>query len=109
LPVDKLKEGLADEIGKEVNLVGGEIYIGTNYSDPQIGDSKISYRAITPAEVSLISQQDGDSFTPFITNKGKSLEFLELGNKTSEQMFATEYSKNKTMLWILRLVGFFYW
>ena len=106
LPVEKLKEGLADEIDREVHLVGGEIYIGANYSEPQIGDVKISYRAVHPSVVSLISRQKGTSFTPFITSKGKSLEFLELGNKTSEQMFATEHSNNKTMLWILRLVGF---
>jgi len=106
LPVEKLKENLAAEIGKNVKLVDGDIYIGENYSEPQIGDLKISYRAVHPSIVSLISQQSGDSFTPFITSKGKSLEFLELGTKTSEEMFTSAHASNKTMLWILRLVGF---
>ncbi len=106
LPIEKLKDGLSTEIGRQVNLVGGVIYIGTNQGEPQIGDLKISYRAVNPSIISLISQQNGNSFTPFITSKGKSLEFLELGNKTSEQMFATAHSNNKAMLWIVRLVGF---
>ncbi len=106
LPVEKLKDGLAAEIGRQVNLVGGVIYIGANQGEPQIGDLKISYKAVNPSIISLISQQKGNSFTPFITSKGKSLEFLELGSKTSEQMFATAHSNNKTMLWIVRLVGF---
>ena len=84
---------------------GGYFY-GKNSSTPQIGDQRITFKIVKPMVVSVISQQVGDTFEPYVTKVGESLELLETGTKTSKAMFQTAISKNATLTWILRLVGF---
>ncbi len=90
-----------------IKLIGGIIYIGEDQNNPKIGDLKISYQTVSPEVVSMISQQKGDSFKPFVTSKGQTLEFLTSRDQTAQQMFDSAKSSNKLMTWILRFVGFF--
>ena len=84
----------------------GGFYYGENPSTPQIGDQRIGFKIVKPMVVSVISTQVGDTFEPYVTKVGESLELLEIGTKTSKAMFQTAISQNATLTWILRLVGF---
>jgi len=84
----------------------GEIFFG-NPESPKIGDTRVIYKQIKPQVVSIIAKQVANSFAPYTTSVGRSIELLVLGQTSAEQMFADEISKNTMMTWILRAVGFF--
>ena len=65
----------------------GGFYYGENPSTPQIGDQRIVFKIVKPMVVSVISTQVADTFEPYVTKVGESLELLETGTKTSKAMF----------------------
>jgi len=105
-PITELKKDLKLSTSKKVQIAGNGIYLGYNISSPKIGDMKITYQIVSPEKVTVISQQSGNSFVPFVSSQGKSLEFLKSGEQSSAQIFAKAQSDNKMLAWLLRLVGF---
>lgn len=76
-------------------------------AEPQIGDWRMIFQAVpVDTEVSLIAQQKGNSFEPYKTKEGNTLEVLKIGNHTAAQMYAAMSSSNNTLKWILRIAGF---
>ncbi len=74
---------------------------------PRIGDMKVTWVAIGPKEsISLVAQQQGDTFVAFVAENGREVALLENGVKSSAQLFASAHSSNVMLTWILRLVGF---
>lgn len=122
LGVYKLSSGLIAQIGgaEDFNVTeeiyptddnyglisGGKIYFGAGSKNPEIGDERISFQVTYPHEISIVSQQQGESFVPYVAKNGRTIELVYDGIKTSEEMFASEASKNSIMTWVLRLVGF---
>ncbi len=104
-PVTELRDHLSMEIGDSLDIVNGGIYIGNDYSKPEIGDIKITYQTVSPDVVSVISQQKGDGFASYTSDNGKSINMLSVGEISSDEMFASAQSANKLMAWMLRLVG----
>jgi hypothetical protein len=88
-------------------IQGNEVFIGMIPSDPQVGDLRIRFEVVHPEPISLVSQQQGSSFTPFMTQVGDSIELLEYGTKSAEAMFKSAQEQNVLLTWILRGVGFF--
>lgn len=118
----ELSDGLISQIGgfedyyvteeiypKENNygtLSSGVIYFGSGSKNPQIGDERVSFKVSYPHNISIVSQQQGNSFVPYVTENGRTIELVYDGKKTAEEIFASEESKNNWLTWILRLVGF---
>ena len=90
---------------EEAGLIHGEIYIGANSQSPQIGDVRISFEVVNGEKVSVVAKQSGQSFTPYETRSGGSIDFVELGSHTSTEMFASAQNDNRMFTWVLRLVG----
>ncbi len=86
-------------------IVQGEVYIG-DPDKPQVGDTRISLSEIKPTIVSIIAAQQGNSFAPYMTSVGKSIELLSSGVESAEEMFASELANNTLLTWGLRLLGF---
>lgn len=85
--------------------VGSGFYKGNPLS-AQIGDIRVTFSYTpTPTTVSVISQQTGDTFTPYTAKTGK-VELLETGTVSAEDMFASAQFANKTTAWLIRLGGF---
>ncbi len=82
------------------------LYIGDDPADPKVGDVKVTFSRVPPAEVSVIAQQVGDSFQPYQTEAGDKLEMLTPGQVGAQLMFEQAEEANVMMTWILRLVGF---
>lgn len=76
-------------------------------SQPRAGDMRITYRIVTPHDISLVAKQRGDSFVPYTSKKGDGykVDMLRDGVADSDEMFETARSGNALMTWILRLVG----
>ena len=88
----------------------GAVQGTANPGNPQVGDVRISWTMI-PAEmpVSIIAVQTGTTFAPYVAKDsaadGYTVDLLETGTKTKEEMFQNAENANTMMTWILRIVG----
>ena len=89
-----------------VHPSGNVLYIGTNPNSPKVGDVRVTFKQVLPGDVSILAVVNGNTFGKFTAKNGYSLITLEDGTVSMDEMFANEHSSNKTMGWILRLVGF---
>ncbi|EKE13644.1 MAG: protein of unknown function DUF1625 [uncultured bacterium] len=90
----------------QLQLAGNTIYYQTNnITTPEIGNTRISYKIISPQDISVIYKQSGDMLVPYQTKNGSLISMIQLGRSTAEEMFKNAQNSNKTMTWILRFVG----
>ena len=88
-----------------VHVSGNVIYLGQNSNSAEIGDVRITFEKVLPAEVSLMAQVQGNTFTSFKAKNGKEFSTLVMGNRTADEMYEGEHQTNKILLWIFRIVG----
>lgn len=98
---------IPERVADRARKADGGLYIGDTPSSPDIGDLRIRWSVVEPAEVSLVSRQIGDTFEPYTTSNGEEVELLELGARSAEAMFKAAEEANATLTWILRGVGLF--
>jgi hypothetical protein len=105
----RLEPALADQIsqrlGRKVQIVDGEIYLGNNPDDPAVGDLRISYKLANPATISIVGRQAGSDFAPYQTKAGDTLLFVKNGNVDAAQIFKQAQDENRILTWIFRFVG----
>lgn len=87
-------------------LHGGGVYIGGDPASPAVGDVRVRFSKVPPADVSVIAQQTGDRLGPYQTRAGDRLEMLAAGVVSADQMFKGAEQANTVLTWLLRLVGF---
>jgi len=73
---------------------------------PEVGDLRVRFSVVPAAVVSLVAQQQGNSFAPYQTKAGDPISMIKTGTLTAAQMFSSATDANETLTWILRLVGF---
>lgn len=88
-----------------IHQSGNVVYLGQNSSNPDVGDVRITYTKVLPGQVSILAQVNGDTFEPYTAKNGYTLMSLYDGTHSAENMFASEKSSNKTMGWLLRILG----
>ena len=81
------------------------LYIGRVPSSPEVGDVRITWEKVVPAKVTIISQVDGDTFKAYKAKNGKTFQTLVMGKKDASEIFESEHSANKLLLWVLRILG----
>ncbi len=99
-------DGLPGAVKTKARLSASALYIGGDPSAPSVGDARISFSKVPPADVSVIAQQLGAGLAPFQTKAGDALEMLEAGVVTADLMFKSAEQANTIMTWVLRGVGF---
>jgi len=104
-PLDSSVKDIPDYLKEILKVHGDGFYSGDNPGNPQVGDMKISFQIVNPVAVSIVSVQSCETFKPYQAETG-SVELLQTGTFTAQQMFEAAKSQNKMMTWILRLVGF---
>jgi len=87
-------------------LHGGGFYLGANPSEPKVGDLRVTFEVARPTEVSVIAKQAGESFEPYLTQAGGTIELLELGAVPAAAMIQKAQDSNRMLTWLLRLAGF---
>ena len=105
LPVDaaaaeSLPEGMTATVDK------GAFYMGANPAAPAVGDVRISYQVVNPAQASVVAVQTGSSFASYAAEAGDTILLVEEGAHTSAEMFQTAQAANTAMTWMLRGGGF---
>ena len=100
-----IPEGLSDT----ARIHDSGFYIGTDPAAPQIGDIRVTYKAVYPADVSIIAKQTGNTFDAYSPPKsGGSILLLDMGTVPADAMFKSAQASNRMLAWILRLVGFLF-
>ena len=93
--------------GKRARLINQEYYVGDTPSSPMVGDLRIGFQYLSPKEVSIIAMQKADTFAPYQTKAGGTIELLTMGKVSSKDMFKMAETSNKLLTWIIRIGGFF--
>jgi len=86
-------------------LADGKIYIGTNAAVPQIGDQRISFQVTGATPISLVARQVQTTFEPYRTKNGATVELLQVGTFSADEMFAHAKEMNRLLTWGLRALG----
>ena len=81
-------------------------YLGVDPDAPQVGDLRIRYRVVLPADISLVARQTGSSFAPYTASAGGTIELLEMGIHPAAAMFQKAQQTNTLLTWGLRAGGF---
>ena len=100
--------GMIDQVPDSAAIIhtqGNVVYIGRNPNVPEVGDVRITFTKDMPSKVSIIAKIVGDTFTYYKAKNGYKLDLLYMGENTAEEMFDSEHSTNKIILWILRILG----
>lgn len=79
---------------------------GVDPSAPEIGDVRVRFYYVEPSQASILARQTQGTFEPFTTSNNQTLDMIQVGKHSSEEMFAQAESANRTMTWILRGVGY---
>jgi len=99
---------IAEQVTDTVNLVkvdGNVVYYG-NSAAPEVGDVRVTLtKAPASAQVSIVADVVGDTFTDHIAKNGNKIQLVEMGAKSAEEMFADAHASNKILCWILRVLG----
>ena len=90
-----------------VHQQGSEVYVGRSPASPRIGDVRVTFKAVYPADISIIARFNGNTFEKVYTSNGKSVSRLSMGVVSAEHMYGKAHSSNSTWTWILRVVGIF--
>jgi hypothetical protein len=85
---------------------GGGYYIGGNPSAPQVGDVRVTFKAVKPAVVSVVGRQVRDTFESYQTQAGDALLMLRYGTLSAAGMFEAAHRDNTIRTWIMRFLGF---
>jgi hypothetical protein len=108
IPVtDQNLAALPAETKSKLKVSNNSFFLGGDPAAPQVGDVRISFSAVNPGDVSIVSQQAGTSFQPYHASAGMDIEMLKRGVFTAQQMFQSALQANTIMTWILRAIGWF--
>ena len=90
-----------------VHVQGDTIYIGRSPVTPEVGDLRVTFKVIPPAQVSILAQVNGNTFQSYMTKNGKSVSGLSMGAVSMEEMYQGKHEGNALMTWICRALGAF--
>jgi len=91
--------------GKQASLAGKGYYLGKNPDQPEVGDLRVDFSAVQPKTVSVLAKQVGNSLAGYLTQAGGTIERLDEGVKSADDMFAASQKENTIITWLLRAAG----
>jgi hypothetical protein len=80
-------------------------YCGDDADAPAVGDLRISFDQVPDMEVSVVGRQNGRTLAPYRTEAGETIEMLQLGTVTADQMIGQSASSGTGRIWALRWAG----
>jgi hypothetical protein len=99
---------LRPKVNTETSLVhtsANTVYLGLSPNSPQIGDVRVTFTKVPPADISLIAQVDGSTFKVYRAKNGQSFSRVQMGTVSVDEMIEQARSENNMLTWVLRLVG----
>lgn len=99
---------LPKDLKEEAQVQTGSFYFGQKPSEPQIGDTRVTFDIVKPGVFSLVAAQSGKTFEPYQTQAGDVISFIEEGTVSAETMFKNAATANTVITWLARLGGFLF-
>lgn len=99
---------LRPKVNTETSLVhtsANTVYLGLSPNSPQVGDVRVTFTKVPPADISLIAQVDGSTFKVYRAKNGQSFSRVQMGTVGVDEMIEQARSENNMLTWVLRLVG----
>lgn len=96
---------LQAKLNKPVQHTDEGLYCGADPQSPQIGDLRIRVEEILPQTVTIIAQQVGNTFQPYIAPAGGSVILLGMGMQSPQQLIHQTEVENQMFTWVLRLIS----
>lgn len=99
---------LRPKVDTETSLVhtsANTVYLGLSPNSPQVGDVRVTFTKVPPADISLIAQVDGSTFKAYRAKNGQSFSRVQMGTVSADEMIEQARSENNMLTWVLRLVG----
>lgn len=99
---------LRPKVNTETSLVhtsANTVYLGLSPNSPQVGDVRVTFTKVPPADISLIAQVDGSTFKAYRAKNGQSFSRVQMGTVGADEMILQARSENNMLTWVLRLVG----
>jgi Transmembrane protein 43 len=84
---------------------GGAAVLSNDALNPTVGDLRVSYGVVKPAQANLMAGQSGKGFTSYRASNGGTIFLAENGDVPVEPMLKTALEINKVLTWALRAVG----
>ncbi len=88
-----------------IHTQANTLYVGRHPNAPKIGDVRVTFFEVRPAEISILARISGDTFVQFRASNGQSFSRLSMGVHDMNGMFEDAKSSNDTMTMILRVIG----
>lgn len=104
---DATQTALRNQAGRRATVSASDVYLGSNPSNPQVGDTRVRWRVVRPGPVSIVAAQSGDGFSAYRADNGASILLVDDGRVGADEMFAGAQSSNRALLWALRVAGLF--
>jgi len=99
-------KNLSAELEDLTKVTGGKFYIGQDPKQPAVGDMRVEFEVADPGPISIIAQQNEDTFEPYSVKGLHDIYLLETSIVSAPAMFETAKQGNIFFTWLLRLVGF---
>ena len=99
---------LMPKVNTETSLVHtsvNTVYLGLSPNSPQVGDVRVTFTKVPPADISLIAQVDGSTFKAYRAKNGQSFSRLQMGTVSADEMILQARSENNLWAWVLRVIG----
>lgn len=107
LPLPK-NASVPKNIGESSSKSGNYLFVSksgaSSMGNPSVGDYRISFKHTPKGTISVVAQQSGYGFSPYMTKTGELYE-VRSGNMSADAIFKKAASENSTFTWILRGVG----
>lgn len=106
-PVDVSGAKIPESVRARASRLESGFAIG-NQASPRIGDMRITFQQVASPQVSIVARQAGDTFEPYQSGSGGSVELVVMGIENAATMFANSRSENSfgPRTWWLRCLGF---
>lgn len=98
---DRARQVLAGTI--QLDRAG--FYVGSNPSQPQVGDLRIRYSREDLSEASFVAAQSGGWLKPFTASNGREIFLSVSGKVTAAEMFDAAQAENTMIMWLIRIGG----
>jgi len=99
---------IADKYKMFAEVVWNKIYIGkankADPSNPQIWDIRIGWSIVPVDTVSIIAEQNSQTFRPYQTKAWNAISMISRWNKSAENMILEAEKANSLKTWLIRLL-----
>ncbi len=103
---EEARRRAGDRVRDRLRLDQGGFYLGGDPLSPRLGDVRVRFHQVPAAMVSVVGRQQAGELVPYTARVGGDIALLTHGLASADDMFVSAKRGNRTMTWILRVVGF---